>query len=156
LEERLQRSPRLTLVEIVDIARQTTEGLAAAHEQGLIHRDVKPANIWLETPGTSPPDDSGEQASKPWATTLLPVGIGWRVKLLDFGLARGISPEDSAITGQGTFVGTPAYMAPEQARCQATDQRADLFSLGVVLYRLCLGVLPFQGPNASSVIMALA
>ena len=96
----------------------------------MIHRDVKPANIWLEKPGG-------------------------RVKLLDFGLAR-VTAEDMHLTTTAAILGTPAYMAPEQARGDKFDHRADLFSLGVVLYRLCAGELPFVGDTAMAVLTALA
>jgi WD40 repeat protein/tRNA A-37 threonylcarbamoyl transferase component Bud32 len=122
LEDRLRRDDPLPLAEVVRIGRQTASGLAAAHTKGLIHRDVKPANLWLEAP-------SG------------------RVKILDFGLASMPSAE-GAKTLPGTLLGTPGYMAPEQADGEA-DHRADLFSLGCVLYRLATGRNPFKGETVA-------
>jgi len=106
------------------IGRQIAEALAAAHDVGMVHRDIKPANIWLETR----PD--GEI----------------RVKILDFGLVRSVT--DSQLTATGGTLGTPAYMAPEQAGAVELDHRADLWSLGVVLYRMATTKLPFKGENA--------
>jgi serine/threonine protein kinase len=139
LEERLKHSGPRSVAEVVRLGRQIARGLAAAHAHGLIHRDVKPANIWLEElecePGASVPRD--------------------RVKILDFGLARAVA-DDAHLTQSGVIVGTPAYMAPEQARSDRVDPRSDLFSLGVVLYRLCTGRLPFQGGSPMAVLSALA
>jgi len=112
------------------IGREVAEGLAAAHARGLIHRDIKPANIWLEAPAG-------------------------RVKLLDFGLARQANANVD-LTGPGAPVGTPAYMSPEQARGERVDARADLFSLGCVLYRLCSGHPPFRGKTLTAVLTSLA
>ena len=120
---------RLPLPQIVRIGRETAEGLAAAHARGLIHRDIKPANIWLEAPAG-------------------------RVKILDFGLAR-MSTVDSSTTQVGMFLGTPGFIAPEQARGEQVDYRADLFSLGCLLYWLCTGELPFKGKDSVSALMAL-
>jgi serine/threonine protein kinase/Leucine-rich repeat (LRR) protein len=135
LESYLKRAKEtkkpLTLGQILKLAREIAKGLAAAHERGLIHRDIKPANIWLD------------------ATA------GGRVKILDFGLARP-TETDSTITQSGMIVGTPAYMAPEQAAGQKIDGRADLFSLGCVLYRLCSGHLPWHGETAMATLMAVA
>lgn len=130
LDQRLATETRLPLKEIVRIGREMAEGLGAAHEVGLIHRDIKPGNIWIEAPRG-------------------------RVKILDFGLARA-ADQDSNLTQQGAMVGTPAFMAPEQAKGQKLDARCDLFSLGVVLYRLCTGRQPFVGNDAISTIMAVA
>jgi hypothetical protein len=121
---------RLSFPQVLKIGREIARGLAAAHDQGLIHRDIKPANVWLD------------------ATA------GGRVKILDFGLAR-VSTGQQNLTQSGAIIGTPAYMAPEQARCETVDARADLFSLGVVLYRLCTGQLPFQGKDVVSTLMAV-
>jgi tRNA A-37 threonylcarbamoyl transferase component Bud32 len=138
LEERLKREVKLSPAEVLRIGREIATGLAAAHERGLIHRDIKPANIWLETlPG------AGE-----------PSGPRWRVKILDFGLARAFGGE-AHLTQSGTIVGTPSYMAPEQAEGGAVDPRSDLFGLGCVLYRLCTGQLPFKGATTMAVLRSL-
>jgi hypothetical protein len=131
LEERLQRESPLSPGVVLRIGQEIAAALAAAHEQGLIHRDVKPSNVWLEA----------QEAPN--------------VKLLDFGLARAVGG-DAHLTQSGVIVGTPAYMAPEQARGEAVDARADLFSLGAVLYRACTGRLPFPGANALATLLALA
>ncbi len=131
LEERLQRAGgRLPVVEALRIGREIAEGLTAAHARGLIHRDIKPANIWLETERD-------------------------RVKIVDFGLARG-GGADAHFTQAGAVIGTPSYMAPEQANALEIDSRCDLFSLGAVLYRACTGQLPFDGKDTLSVLAALA
>jgi tRNA A-37 threonylcarbamoyl transferase component Bud32 len=121
---------RLPLAQVVRIGRETAHGLAAAHARGLVHRDIKPSNLWLEAPAG-------------------------RVKILDFGLAR-LSAEARQVSQVGLIVGTPAFMAPEQARGEAVDHRADLFSLGCVLYWLCTGQLPFKGTDVLSTLTALA
>jgi tRNA A-37 threonylcarbamoyl transferase component Bud32/TolB-like protein len=128
LEARLRRDGALPLADIVRIGRELALGLSAAHAQGLLHRDVKPANIWLEArPGDKETTISG------------------RVKLLDFGLAW--VADDDPLTDHGTVVGTPSYMAPEQAHGEPADVRADLFSLGSVLYAMCTGHAPFQAAS---------
>jgi serine/threonine protein kinase len=140
LDARLKREGKLSVAETVRLGRQIAEGLAAAHDHGLIHRDIKPGNIWLE------PHDGQRGASRP---------RDW-VKILDFGLARAAAGEDVHLTKTGAILGTPAYMAPEQARAEKVDPRCDLFSLGVVLYRMLTGTLPFQGTDTMSLLMALA
>ena len=116
--------------DILRIGREIAAGLAAAQTRGLIHRDIKPANLWLEAP-------TG------------------RVKILDFGLARAASTS-IGLTEIGDVLGTPSYMAPEQARGEAVDGRCDLFSLGVVLYLLCTLQLPFRGKTVTAILTALA
>ena len=128
LDERLARGGRMPLRDVVHIGAQVAAGLAAAHEKGLIHRDVKPANVLLER-GTD------------------------RVKLADFGLAR--AAEDVRLTRTGLVTGTPLYMAPEQARGEDLDARADLFSLGVLLYELCTGATPFDAKSPLAVLNRL-
>ncbi len=128
LQERLDRIGPLETEEVVRIGLQTASGLAAAHKQGLIHRDIKPANLLLED------------------------GVA-RVRITDFGLAR--MTDDASLTQAGVVAGTPEYMAPEQARCEPVDHRADLFSLGSVLYACCTGRPPFRGSTALAVLRQL-
>ncbi|MGE3804890.1 MAG: ABC transporter substrate-binding protein [Gemmataceae bacterium] len=125
-----QSNKRATVKETLDIGRQVAKGLDAAHSSGLVHRDIKPANIWVER-------STG------------------RVKILDFGLVR-VSAEDQRITQTGMVMGTPAYMAPEQAEGERVDFRTDLFSLGCVLYELCTGNLPFERSSTLAVLKAVA
>ncbi len=125
LQERLDKGGPLELKEILRIGMQTAAGLAAAHAQGLVHRDIKPANILLE---------NGVQ----------------RVKITDFGLAR--AADDASLTQSGVVAGTPQYMAPEQTRGEAVDYRADLFSLGSVIYAMCTGRPPFCASTTMAVL----
>jgi serine/threonine protein kinase/WD40 repeat protein len=125
LQGRLDRTGPLEVTETVRIALQTASGLAAAHAQGLIHRDIKPANLLLEN------------------------GLA-RVKITDFGLAR--MADDAPLTQPGVVAGTPEYMAPEQARGEPVDHRADLFSLGSVIYAMCTGKPPFRAASAVAVL----
>jgi hypothetical protein len=125
LQDRLDRSGPLPLAEVLRIGMQTASGLAAAHAQWLVHRDVKPANILLEN------------------------GVE-RVKLTDFGLAR--AADDASLTQSGTVAGTPQYMSPEQAEGKPVDARSDLFSLGSVLYVMCTGRAPFRASTNMAVL----
>jgi serine/threonine protein kinase len=135
LEDRLKASRRLPLPDALRIAREAAEGLAAAHEKGLVHRDIKPANLWLERKA----------------------GGRERVKVLDFGLARSFQQPTTHLTQTGAIVGTPGYMAPEQARGnQPVDHRGDLFSLGCVLYRMVTGQEPFRREDTMATLLALA
>ncbi len=146
LEQRSQRDGRLPTHEVLRIGREIALGLSAAHDRGLIHRDIKPANLWLETP---PPQQGAPSGSR------LSCEYQYRVKVLDFGLARPIN-DTRHLTATGLIVGTPAYLAPEQARGQPLDHRCDLFSLGCVLYRMVTGILPFDGPDTLAQLTALA
>ncbi len=125
LEDRVAQDGPLAAAEILRIGMQAAAGLAAAHAQGLIHRDVKPANILLEN------------------------GVE-RVLLTDFGLAR--AADDASLTHSGIVAGTPHYMSPEQAHGDATDARSDLFSLGAVLYFMATGHPPFRAERAMAVL----
>ena len=125
LEDRIQRSGHLRVEEILRIGMQAAAGLAAAHAQGLVHRDIKPSNILLEN------------------------GVE-RVKITDFGLARVIHEAQS--TQSNVVAGTPQYMSPEQARGETVDHRSDLFSLGCVLYAMCVGRSPFRAETPTGAI----
>jgi WD40 repeat protein len=129
LEQRLKRVGKLGPVEVAKLGQQAAAGLAAAHAGGLIHRDIKPGNILLEE-------------------------YGDRVKLTDFGLARGV--EDVRLTRTGFVAGTPLYMAPEQAHGETVDHRSDLFSLGSVLYEAATGKHPFDGKTPLAVLRRVA
>jgi serine/threonine protein kinase len=129
LQQRLDRTGPLDVPEVLRIGRQIAEGLAAAHAMDLIHRDIKPGNVLLE---------GGQQ----------------KVKITDFGLAR--TADDASISQSGIIAGTPMYMAPEQALGQTLDQRADLFSLGSVLYQMVAGRPPFRANSAVAVLKRVA
>jgi hypothetical protein len=130
LQQRLDRLGPLEVPEVLRIGRQIAEGLAAAHATGLIHRDVKPANVLIER------------------------GPHEHVKLTDFGLAR--AADDASLTQSGVVAGTPMYMSPEQARGEHLDPRSDLFSLGSVLYVMATGRLPFRAANTLAVLKRVA
>jgi serine/threonine-protein kinase len=125
LQQRIDREGPLEPKEVLRIGLQVAAGLAAAHAQGLVHRDVKPANILLEKTVD-------------------------RVMLTDFGLARAV--DDASLTRTGVIAGTPQYMSPEQARGESVDQRSDLFSLGGVMYAMCTGRPPFRGETSYGVL----
>ena len=129
LRQALLETPRMESKRALQITRQIAEGLAYAHYRGILHRDIKPDNIWL-TP-------SGE------------------IKILDFGLA--VSSEDShPLTKSGTVIGTPSYMSPEQVKGHEVDHRSDLFSVGVLLAEMLTGESPFQKSNLFSTLMSVA
>lgn len=125
LKEKIARGP-LPIEEAVDYAMQIAEGLAKAHEAGIVHRDVKPANVMVTDEG--------------------------RVKIVDFGLAK---MQDVSLTRAGVALGTAAYMSPEQTRGEAVDARTDLWALGAVLYEMLTGERPFRGESAQAVIYAI-
>ena len=128
LAQRLTAQGRLELKEALRIGMQAAAGLSAAHEQGLVHRDVKPANILLEK------------------------GVE-RAVLTDFGLAR--AADDVSMTRWGIIAGTPQYMSPEQAKGEPLDGRSDLFSLGCVLYEMATGVSPFRADSTLATLRRL-
>ena len=125
LQQRLTRQGAFDVIDTLRIGQQVAEGLAAAHAQGLVHRDIKPGNILLERNVE-------------------------RVLLTDFGLAR--AADDASLTRSGVIAGTPQFMSPEQARGDQVDHRTDLFSLGTVLYTMLAGHSPFRAESAMGVL----
>ena len=125
LKSFIRRSGQLTIGKTVSIARQICEGLREAHRLAIVHRDLKPQNIMIDVDGN--------------------------VRIMDFGIAR--SPRDKGITGAGIMIGTPEYMSPEQAEAKEVDHRSDIYSLGIILYEMATGKVPFEGDTALSIVM---
>jgi len=126
LREKIKREP-LKSEEAVAIAIQVARGMAKAHQKGIVHRDIKPANILITNDGIA--------------------------KIVDFGLAKLAG--QVKLTREGTTIGTVAYMSPEQARGEVIDQRTDIWSLGVVLYEILAGKLPFKGDYEQTLIHSI-
>jgi serine/threonine protein kinase len=129
LAERLHRDEPLPVAEVIRIGKDIAAGLAAAHAKGVIHRDMKPANVWLDA-------ETG------------------RARILDFGLARQEDGAD-ALTENGALVGTPAYMSPEQVDGKQASPRSDLFALGAILYECATGKRAFEGPSITAILNAV-
>ena len=126
LRARLDREQQLPIHDAVRITREAAEGLAYAHEHGVVHRDIKPENILLQN---------------------------GHALVADFGIARALDAAGEKLTQTGMAVGTPHYMSPEQAMgADGADGRSDIYSLGCVLYELLVGQPPFDGPNARAIL----
>ncbi len=117
LKGMIRRMGRFSAGQAITIAKQVCEGLSEAHKLGVVHRDLKPQNIMIDQDGNA--------------------------RIMDFGIARSI--EGKSITGAGVMIGTPDYMSPEQVDGKETDQRSDIYSLGIILYEMVTGQTPFEG-----------
>src|SRR5262245_5588924 len=126
VRDKLTRRP-LKLEEAIEIAIQTAQGLQAAHQKGIVHRDIKSTNLMVNTQG--------------------------QVKIMDFGLAQ--LTDAARLTRTMMILGTPAYMSPEQAQRLPTDHRTDIWSLGIVLYEMVTGRLPFEGDREQAVLYSI-
>ncbi len=133
LHARINRGPPARISDVAMWILQACEGLAEAHARGIVHRDLKPSNLFL--------------ASQPDGRAI--------VKVLDFGLAKSITGDDGRVTQTGAILGSPSYMSPEQLSGLATDPRSDVWSLGVTMYELLTGTLPFPGRTTPEICAAV-
>jgi serine/threonine-protein kinase len=135
LGEYLERARKLPVADAVRVVRQICKALGAAHESGVIHRDVKPENVFL----------TGDVSRLENST----------VKVIDFGISKVAQAGGEALTKTGVVMGTPDYMAPEQARGDRVDARADVYAVGAILYRVLTGKKPFEGLDAMATLTAV-
>ena len=128
----LERNKKLSVGDAARIARQVADALAYAHKHDIVHRDVKPDNVLLDTSG--------------------------HVLVTDFGIAKAAqaaqaaTPGAAQLTSEGMIIGTPQYMSPEQAAGDRLDGRSDIYSLGIVVYQMLAGTPPFDGPSSASIL----
>lgn len=125
LKSMIRMSGTMSIGAVLSIGKQVADGLAEAHGLGIVHRDLKPQNIMIDKGGNA--------------------------KIMDFGIARSISTK--GLTGAGVMIGTPEYMSPEQAEGKDVDQRSDIYSLGIILYEMATGRVPFEGETALAIAM---
>ncbi len=152
LESWLIREHRMSLFRSANIIYQVAAALRATHEQGIIHRDLKPANVMLfEKQGRRRVVEVEHDSAEPHFS-VKPEGRFDFVKVLDFGLARIVEPVKAGEEERSEFVdGTPQYMSPERIMGRAGDERSDVYSLGVVFYKMVTGQLPFQGRDVAEI-----
>ncbi|WP_437609232.1 serine/threonine-protein kinase [Sorangium sp. So ce834] len=132
LFRRLRKAGRLSAPDAMGVARQIARGLREAHKHGVVHRDLKPSNVML-VPG----EDTGEL-----------------VKILDFGLVKVLADDSEELTQQGSFLGSPRFMSPEQISHGKVDLRTDVYSLGVIVYQMLCGKVPFEAQNSVQILIA--
>ena len=125
LKSMIRMSTGLTVGTVLSVGKQVCDGLAEAHGLGVVHRDLKPQNIMIDKGGNA--------------------------KIMDFGIARSV--REKGITGPSVLIGTPEYMSPEQAEAKEVDHRSDIYSLGIILYEMATGRVPFEGDTALSIAM---
>jgi serine/threonine protein kinase len=123
LKSLIRKMGQLSADQAISIAKQVCDGLIEAHKLGVVHRDLKPQNIMIDREGDA--------------------------RIMDFGIARSL--EGKGITGAGVMIGTPDYMSPEQVEGKEMDQRSDIYSLGVILFEMVTGRVPFEGDTALSI-----
>jgi len=123
LKSFIRRSRQLTVGTAISLAKQVSEGLSEAHRLGVVHRDLKPQNVMIDKEGNA--------------------------RIMDFGVARSVTGK--GITGAGVMIGTPEYMSPEQVEGKEADQRSDIYSLGIILYEMLTGRVPFEGDTAFAI-----
>ena len=123
LKSFMRRSEQLSVRKIISIAKQVCEGLAEAHRLGVVHRDLKPGNIMIDREGNT--------------------------RIMDFGIARSV--EEKGQTDTRSLIGTPKYMSPEQVEGRGIDRRSDIYSLGIILYEMVTGQVPFDGDTALAI-----
>ncbi len=132
LHRRLKREGALPTETTISVIRQIAKGLREAHRHDVVHRDLKPANVMLS------PDEAGDES----------------VKILDFGLVKVLRDDSEELTKEGSFLGSPRYMSPEQIAHGRVDLRADIYSLGVILYQCLCGKAPFEAEHSVHILMA--
>jgi len=125
LKSMIRMSGTMSVGAVLSIGKQIADGLAEAHNLGIVHRDLKPQNIMIDKGGNA--------------------------KIMDFGIARSMRVR--GVTGPGVMIGTPEYMSPEQAEAKEVDQRSDIYSLGIILYEMAAGQVPFEGETALAIAM---